>query len=167
MTKTNKSLIIALVLVVGFLGVVIITKPAPDVGNNLTADLSSAVISGERFFDFGSVSMAAGNVSHEFKIKNNGSSAVEIEKMYTSCMCTTAYFVRGGEQAGPFGMAGHGFVPPLRKTIESGEEVTISVVFDPAAHGPAGIGLVQREVYLKDKAGNSVAVLGFRATVTP
>ena len=167
MNTKNKSLIIAAVAVLGSLGLILITKPAPEVGGNFRAEVGSAIVSEERSFDFGTISMASGDVSHEFKIRNEGNEAVKIDKMYTSCMCTAAYFVKDGGRIGPFGMPGHGFAPPLRRVIEAGEEVVISVVFNPAAHGPAGVGAVQREIYLEDESGNPVVVLGIKATVTP
>ncbi len=167
MNKKIKSSIIIAAVVLGSLGLILLIKPAPDTGENLRADINSALVSGEQSFDFGTISMAAGDVGHDFMIRNEGNKAIEIEKMYTSCMCTTAYFVKDGSEAGPFGMPGHGFMPPLRKTIEAGEEFAVSVVFDPAAHGPAGVGKVQREIYLKNKSGDSIAVLRIKATVTP
>ncbi|OGG39378.1 hypothetical protein A2127_00235 [Candidatus Jorgensenbacteria bacterium GWC1_48_12] len=167
MNTKNKSLIIAAVAVLGSLGLILITKPAPEVGGNFNAQIGFAIMSEERSFDFGTISMASGDVGHEFKIRNESSEAVKIDKMYTSCMCTVAYFVKDGGRIGPFGMPGHGFAPPLRRVIEAGEEAVISVVFDPAAHGPAGVGPVEREIYLEDESGNPVVVLGIKATVTP
>jgi hypothetical protein len=110
--------------------------------------------------------MAAGKVSHDFKFKNDSTKPIITEQLFTSCMCTTASFVQGGKVSGPFGMPGHNFVPPLRRTIAPGEEVTISVVFDPAAHGPAGIGEIVREIYLNSKS-DSIATFTIRANVTP
>ncbi|MFH0712673.1 MAG: DUF1573 domain-containing protein [Candidatus Jorgensenbacteria bacterium] len=169
MNTKNKSLIIAAVVILGSLGLILLTKPAPEVGGNFRADISSAIVSEERSFDFGTISMASGDVSHDFKIRNGSGEVVKIERMYTSCMCTAAYFLKdGGGRIGPFGMPGHGgFVPPLKSVIEPGEETVISVVFDPAAHGPAGVGPVEREIYLEDESGNLIVVLGIKATVTP
>src|SRR3989344_7273376 len=61
----------------------------------------------ERFFDFGTISMSKGDVEHIFKIKNTGASPVNLEKLYTSCMCTIAYLKIGEYDRGPFGMPGH------------------------------------------------------------
>src|SRR3990167_2950390 len=55
-------------------------------------------------FDFGEVSMANGKVNHMFKIKNTGNEAITIEKMYTSCMCTTAELMMRGSTWGPYGI---------------------------------------------------------------
>jgi hypothetical protein len=133
---------------------------------NLPAAVVSDLISDQTQYDFGTISMAAGTVSHDFKIKNTGREPVKTDKLYTSCMCTTAKFIQDGKSVGPFGMPGHGFVPPFRKTIAPGEEVVISVDFDPAAHGPAGVGEIEREIYLEGDSGPLVT-LGIKANVTP
>src|SRR3989338_11123866 len=94
----------------------------------------------ESFFDFGNISMAAGVVVHEFKVKNIGTTEAVISQIYTSCMCTEATFKKGDTKLGPFGMPGHGFVPKIKGAIDVGEEAIIEVAFDPAAHGAAGGG---------------------------
>src|SRR3989344_6767643 len=58
-------------------------------------------------YDFGTISMADGEVKHQFKIRNTSSEAVIINKIYTSCMCTTASLTTRSGQFGPFGMPGH------------------------------------------------------------
>ena len=120
----------------------------------------------ESDFDFGSISMAAGLVRHSYRVRNMSDAPVMITRMYTSCMCTNASFIRGSERRGPFGMPGHGMVPTLRESIAPGEEVTIEAVFDPAAHGPAGVGQVNRSIYLENDAGEPLEI-GFTALVTP
>jgi len=117
-------------------------------------------------YDFGSISMASGNVSHKFKIKNTGSDAVVINKAYTSCMCTTATLTLKDKQFGPYGMPGHGTIPKINQTIAPNEEATVEIVFDPAAHGPAGVGRIQRVVTIENDAGQPLE-LSFTAVVTP
>jgi len=110
--------------------------------------------------------MATGKVNHAFKIRNAGIEPVVIGKMYTSCMCTTASLTIDGKQFGPYGMPGHGFVPKIGQTINPNEEATVEVVFDPAAHGPAGVGRIQRAITIEHNAGQPVELL-FDAIVTP
>ena len=119
----------------------------------------------ERFFDFGTISMSKGDVEHIFKIKNTGASPVNLEKLYTSCMCTIAYLKIGEYDRGPFGMPGHSLVPKVNKELSPGQEAEIKVVFDPAAHGPSGIGRIERTVYLENSGGT--AEFNFKAEVTP
>lgn len=117
-------------------------------------------------YDFGSISMAAGTVKHQFKIKNTSAEAVTIRKIYTSCMCTTAELLIGGKQFGPYGMPGHESIPKINQTLNSNEEAIVEVIFDPAAHGPAGVGKIERTITIEDTDGISVELL-FTAIVTP
>ncbi len=117
-------------------------------------------------YDFGTISMAGGEVRHQFKIKNTSNEAVIINKIYTSCMCTVASLSTKSGQFGPFGMPGHGVVPGIDQKIDSNEEATVEIVFNPAAHGPAGIGQIYRTITIENNAGQPVE-LQFAAMVTP
>lgn len=119
----------------------------------------------EKFFDFGTISMAKGEVEHIFKIKNTSANPINLVKLYTSCMCTTAYLKIGEFDRGPYGMPGHGLVPKVNKELLPNQEGEVKVVFDPAAHGPSGIGRIERIVYLESSGGT--AELNFKAEVTP
>ena len=166
MNKTNVVGIIIALTVLG--GIIWFAQPGSE---SSTASASSVKTVGslaveETNFDFGTVSMAAGNVTHAFKIKNAGSEDVVIEKMYTSCMCTIASLIKNEKQFGPYGMPGHGFIPSMNEIMRSGEEATISVTFDPAAHGPAGIGRIERTVTIENSTGKPIK-LEFSTSVTP
>jgi len=180
MNKKSVLLIVAVVLAAG--GLFWLGKPSPSDNSsaeqashssadgsgqtNLVSTISEVFGADETLFDFGTISMAAGKVTHDFKVKNTSAEPVITEKLYSSCMCTDAIFVQNGKSSGPFGMPGHGFTPPLKKSIASGEEVVISVTFDPAAHGPAGVGKIERVVRLetKDKGALELEIM---ANVTP
>jgi len=166
----NKTIITIALAVIVFAGIAWAARP-----DSQNAEISSPsselqtqgpLSAEERTFDFQSISMASGNVSHSFKIKNNGTDPLVIEKIYTSCMCTTASLIKGEEQFGPYGMAGHGFIPKINEVIGPGEEATIEVVFDPTAHGPAGIGPIERSIIIENDSGKPLE-LGFSAVVTP
>lgn len=120
----------------------------------------------EKSYDFGKISMSAGKVSRVFKIKNTTDKPATINKIYTSCMCTQATLAYNGEKRGPFGMQGHGIGPRVDKQIAPGAEADIEVVFDPAAHGPSGVGQIERAVYIEQE-GNLPVELSFSAMVTP
>ncbi len=133
---------------------------------NLAQGFQGSLSSQELTFDFGQVSMAKGKVSHEFKIKNEGQGPAKIERIYTSCMCTEATLLKDGKEWGPYGMPGHGFVPKVNQIMNPGQEAIIKVVFDPAAHGPAGIGKAVRGVIIENDAGQALE-LQIEAVVTP
>ncbi|MBI2514837.1 DUF1573 domain-containing protein [Candidatus Wolfebacteria bacterium] len=145
-------------------GLIWLSRTAPPKKSSATS--RGLLEASETFFNFGEISMAQGKVSRNFPIKNSGSESIELNTLYTSCMCTTASFIKAGSRFGPFGMPGHGFVPPLNQSLTPGEEAGVEVVFDPAAHGPAGVGPIERVVYLENNAGRPLE-LKFRAVVTP
>jgi len=121
----------------------------------------------ESFFDFGSISMSKGRVAKKFIVKNDSDDEVTVRKVYTSCMCTTAYLEVGNKRRGPFGMPGHGgALTTTYQKIASGEAAEVEVVFDPAAHGPAGVGKISRVVTIETEEGVPVE-LSFEANVTP
>lgn len=130
---------------------------------------NSALVVENNNYDFGTISMANGDVSYQFELKNEGEEAVKIEKVYTSCMCTSAAIIdESGKKLGAFGMPGHGGTSSKADIeVKSGETITVEAVFDPTAHGPAGTGLAQRSVYLETNSKKSPKVeLNFTAIVT-
>ena len=99
--------------------------------------------------DLGTVSMAAGNVPFRYLIKNAAAEPLDINRISTSCMCTTATLVTASERKGPFGMPGHGRPNATKVRLAPGELANVEVVFDPAAHGPSGLGRIERTVTLQ------------------
>jgi hypothetical protein len=132
-----------------------------------TSGTSTALAAVETSYDFGVISMAKGKVSHTFTLKNESAGSVRIIKIYTSCMCTTATLHTVAGESGPFGMSGMPGVPlsPVNATIAPGEDATLSVEFDPAAHGPEGVGVARRIVYV-EAGGQKPVEVSFQATVT-
>lgn len=124
------------------------------------------LVARESYFDFGSISMAAGKVTHRYWLHNESAAPVTIQRIHTSCMCTTATLVKGLRVIGRYGMAGHGPVPDVNQSLAPGEEAYVDVAFDPAAHGPAGLGRTERVVTI-ERAGGETLQLGFVANVTP
>lgn len=170
----NRNFIITFIIGI-FVIAVLIFAAKPENTENQSSGQSSGQSSAEKkgtlqavetFYDFGRISMKNGNVSHKFRIKNSGTSPLTIKKMYTSCMCTVASLLTGDEKFGPFGMAGHGFIPEINKEMAPGQEMDVEVVFDPNAHGPAGIGLIERVVRIENSGGNPLE-LNFKTFVTP
>lgn len=127
----------------------------------------SSLIAPETFYDFGVISMKDGYVTKEFTITNPTTQEINLKTVLTSCMCTSAFVVNpDGSVKGPFKMAGMGFVPPSNEIIRAGESRIIRVVYDPNAHGPAGVGKIERFVTLTDSFGKNLQ-LEIKAIVTP
>ena len=111
-----------------------------------------ALVSARPNYDFGTISMKAGNVSTTYRITNEGAEPLALDKIYTSCMCTTATLITAnGRKQGPFGMPGHGPLKPATGQLAPGEVALLEVVFDPAAHGPSGVGRIERVVTVETK----------------
>lgn len=120
----------------------------------------------ENLFDFGTISMKNGLVDHVFRVTNPSNSDISVAKIFTSCMCTEAYIKVGSEEKGPFGMEGMGYIPPVNEIIKAGESRDVRVVYDPNAHGPSGVGSIDRAVFLTDASGGTFQ-LEIKAVVTP
>lgn len=136
--------------------------------NSKPAAYSAGVLTAiENSFDFDTLSMKDGEASHQFELQNSGMEPVMIEKVYTSCMCTTAFITDGsGKQYGEFGMSGHG-LSSTKIEINPGESAVVEAVFDPNAHGPSGVGLAERSIYIETNSASSPMLeLSFRAMVT-
>jgi len=165
MLNQSKNIIFGLA-VAGILvaGVILLSRGGNTLGTKTNP--SAKITASEQHYDFGRVSMAAGKVNHAFSVKNISLEPVTLGTLYTSCMCTEAFFLKGGERQGPFGMPGHGLSPKkLNIVLAGGEEAVIEAVFDPAAHGPAGVGPIERSVILESDEG--VLELHISAEVTP
>lgn len=169
MENKNNIVIWSAVILVIIIGFVWISGRSSENSNSL-ASLTGpgALTAAENFFDFGEISMAKGDVSHDFRVKNTGVKPVNIIKTYTSCMCTTAILqMASGKELGPYGMPGHGgFAPAINQIAAPGEEITVRAIFDPAAHGPAGVGPIERAIYIENDSGKPVEIQ-FKAVVTP
>lgn len=181
--STNMKVIIgacAAILILGGLIIAAMPQPAPNVAQpasnvaktveyrtTASAGSTGALRARETNFNFGSISMAAGKVTHIYRFRNGGTKPIVLGKMYTSCMCTTAALVKSsGRKFAPVGMPGHTPIPALNETMQPNEEAMVEVVFDPAAHGPAGIGPIDRVVTIEHSAGQPLE-LAFAANVTP
>ena len=131
-----------------------------------SANGTGTLVAVESFYDLGTISMSAGKVSRVFKITNTGTGQVFVKKIYTSCMCTTATLTTKEGTAGPFGMPGHEAIPTISQTVAPNEEASIEAIFDPAAHGPAGVGRVRRSIYIETDSQKEPLELVFEANVT-
>ena len=148
-------------------GLIWLAQPTASLNTGQISSTGSLLKSSEKSFDFGTISMINGNVNHEFQIVNSSEQSIVIKKIYTSCMCTTANFKTNGRTYGSFGMPGHGGGATRSNiTLNPGSTGNLEVVYDPNAHGPAGVGPIDRFVYIEDKNGGQLE-LEIKAIVTP
>ncbi|MBI2618087.1 DUF1573 domain-containing protein [Candidatus Kaiserbacteria bacterium] len=93
------------------------------------------------FYDFGTIDIYNGTVTTTFLITNEGEEDVTIIGGTTTCGCTSAEIDNV-----PFGMH-----EPMKRdvVILAGETKNLTVIYDPLAHGPSGVGLAERTVFLK------------------
>lgn len=166
--KKTKNLLSWSVGLIFLVGIVALIAVSGNGNSSNPAVYSASVLTAiENSFDFNTISMKDGNVSRQFEVRNDGEEPLIIEKVYTSCMCTTAYIINNsGKKYGAFGMPGHA----LSKTnieIGPGESAVVEAIFDPKAHGPSGVGLAQRSIYLETNSAKSPKLeLSFQAMVT-
>lgn len=164
MSSTLKK-ILPIVLIAGAaLAFIIVAKPTPapaQIGGD-----SGALVAETAGYDFGPLPLRSGLAQTSYFVRNTGAEPLVVNDVWTSCMCTTAVIRKGTETWGPFGMPGHGLRRGINLSLAPGEDAEVAVVFDPAAHGPAGVGPVTRSIFLSSTAGDPLE-LAFTATVTP
>ncbi len=163
----NKNIVIITILIlVGLTGLMWWGKSTQKpTGTN--TNKKSVLTTSEKLYNFDTISMKDGDVTKEFTVTNPTDKDILVSTLVTSCMCTQAFIVESdGTTKGPFKMPSMGYVPPANETIKAGESRIIRVVYDPNAHGPAGVGQIDRFVTLTDSSGGSLQ-LEIKALVTP
>ena len=148
-TTNLKWFIVGSFLALGLIGVIYasIYYNNPNNSKPNKASVTSKILVEEKDYDFGSIAIKGGDVSHSYKLLNEGTEPIVIKKVYTSCMCTTANVISKSGKAGPYGMQGHSGLSRQKVEIAPGEEFEVEAVFDPSAHGLSGIGYNQRSIY--------------------
>lgn len=111
-------------------------------------------------YDWGAISIDGGVVDHSFFIENTSANALKLYEVKTSCMCTTAWLKTKEQTSKRFGMhekGGEVF------EVQPGETAELVVEFDPAFHGPSGLGPISRSVTLQTNDTNN-PTLSFQLT---
>lgn len=151
MKKSNLNRLVVLVFIstifiLGF-GVWLLSKPPAGsvLQRSATASGGKAEVS-VTSFDWGNIDYGGGDVTAEFSINNPGSGTLSLSEVSTSCMCTTAQVIINENKSPYFGMhqksSWIGQIPP-------GGQAKLKIVFDPAFHGPSGVGPVTRQIVMK------------------
>lgn len=117
-------------------------------------------------YDFGTIKMKDGKVVKTYKIKNTSSASMKLQRIATSCMCTKAKIRIGDKETKEFGMENMGDKnPPVNLELPPGETAIVTAIFDPAAHGPKGVGPFDRTVFLYFSDPSGIKELKFNGTV--
>ena len=161
-------------IILGFLTFATLLLFAGCSSDNVTADaevpVNAPLAMQNPFIEYGTIAQDQGKISMDFEVKNNGDEPVIVKRMYTSCMCTTATLTSEGKTSLSVGMAGGGHggggSDLIYKRIQPGETAIVNVIFDPNAHGPAGIGVIDRIISLTDANGATLD-LEIKANVIP
>lgn len=134
--------IITVLILVGavFLGIKSGGKPSVDESNQVKISLSGTSA------DWGTIDYDKGIVSKSFEIKNDGTETLQLFDVKTSCMCTTAQLITPSKTSQKFQM--HDESSSVF-TVGPGETAQLLVEFDPAFHGPSGVGPITRTITLE------------------
>ena len=168
MAKDLKILVAALVftflLIIGFAfwqG-----KPKEESPEPIVAGDVAGVEINPLSYDLGDVPIDGGIVTKEYEVKNSTEGVLNLKKLATSCMCTTASFEVGETNTKFFGMEGHGDKnPSVNIEIGPGQSGKVVTRFDPAAHGPQGVGPFDRSIFLTFSDPAGVKELKFNGVV--
>ncbi len=142
MNETNLIILIVAVTVLLIGGGVYLSSRA-DTESQVGVDESVSVVVESSDHGWGDIGIDNGSVEHSFMIKNDGEATLKLFNVSTSCMCTNARLVSGDVTSPEFGMhtkSGYVFEVPSQETVQ------LSVVFDPAFHGPNGVGAITRQI---------------------
>lgn len=137
-------------LVVGG-GVFFLGKQPAAVQVNSSQNAKASVVE-EKNYDWGQIPYSGGKVSKSFTIKNTGTDKLTLSNIQTSCMCTNASVIIDGKSSPEFGM--HSTSSWVGEVMP-GKDAQLLVVFDPAFHGPSGVGIIDRLVEVGTNDSNN------------
>lgn len=106
--------------------------------------------------DWGLIPIGGGIVEKTYEVKNLTTGTLNLKRIVTSCMCTKASFEVGENKSAFFGMEMSGDKnASINISVGPNQIATLRVRFDPAAHGPQGVGPFDRVISLtfSDPAG--------------
>lgn len=139
----DKKIIIGFILVTLLIlggGIYILSRTAT-APQKITTSQNAKVSVDQKTHDWGNIPYSGGNVSKTFTIKNTGTDVLKLSNIKTSCACTYAQLIIDGKTSPKFGM--HTTSSWVGEVAPS-KEANLTVVFDPAFHGPTGVGPMER-----------------------
>lgn len=146
------TVILTIIILVGGIFLVSKSTSTPQISATVNA---KAFVPDPTSFDWGTIPMNKGNAVKTFTIKNTGSDALKLFNVKTSCHCTKAFVTVGKDESPKFGMD---TLSSWVGVVASGNEAKLTVVFDPAYHGPQGVGPINRFVSVEtnDRANQKI-----------
>ncbi|MDP3733378.1 MAG: DUF1573 domain-containing protein [Candidatus Daviesbacteria bacterium] len=112
----------------------------------VTTSQNAKILVNEKTFDWGNILYSGGNATKTFTIKNTGTDILKLTNIKTSCTCTKAQISIDGKTSPYFSMhSTSGWVGE----VAPNNEAQLTVIFDPAFHGPTGVGPVERLISLE------------------
>lgn len=162
MTKEGKvilAFIIGTILLIGGLAFLMTKSSGGGGKDSYVSDIpiTNLEVNPSGIMALGSISYGGGKVSKTFEIKNTSDKTIKLRKITTSCMCTVAKVKIGDKETKSFGMEMNGDLNPLIDLeLPAGETAEATFTFDPAAHGPSGVGAVDRQITLSFDVGYKV-----------
>ena len=135
-------IVVTLLILGGGIFILSSTTTAPA---KITASQNARVGIDQKTFDLGNIPYSGGNVSKIFTIKNTGTDTLKLTNIKTSCTCTKAQVSIDGQVSPAFSM--HSTSSWVGE-VAAGKEAQLTVIFDPAFHGPSGVGPIERLVSL-------------------
>ncbi len=154
------SVVLTLILLIG--GIFLVTNSTVGPAQ-VTASQNTKALVDQKNYDWGQIPFGGGNVSKTFTIKNSGTDILKLANVKTSCHCTKAQVEIDGQTSPYFGMNG---ISSWIGQVTPGKEAKLTVIFDPAYHGPQGIGSINRLVSVEtNDASNQKIEFSLTGTV--
>jgi len=139
----DKFMIGIVVITVLILGIAVFFGTRMGATPQVTADSQVALSVDSNKFDWGTIDYDGGIASKTFPIKNTSNSVLKLYDVKTSCMCTTAQLKTPEVTSKKFKM--HETSADVIE-VKPGETAELLVEFDPAFHGPSGVGPITRTI---------------------
>lgn len=109
----------------------------------VTLSAGAQAVVDKTFVDWGQITYSGGKVKATYRITNSGTEVLKLFGATTSCACTSGTITANGQVTAPFGM--HSTMTEVVE-IASGKDAIVEALFDPAFHGPSGVGPISRTV---------------------
>lgn len=142
---SEKKILLFIILIsiaIIFGGIILVGGNSPS-APSVAASSNVKVAVNRDSFNWGNIPINGGFAIKTFFIRNTGTETLKLFNIKTSCHCTKAHLTIDGKDSPDFGMSG---ISPYTGEVKPGKEAKLTVVFDPAFHGPQGTGPIERYI---------------------